>query len=97
LLITFFKLINFAYKKAVYLNIIKNKKTMRTFKKYKENLQIVHEAGADFIKSYSTLVAKIDYDKRTAIVSKWYSMTTSKHINYACQELGLTIVNSLNN
>lgn len=42
--------------------------------------------------SYDTLVAKIDYDERTASVSNWYSQTTSKHINYACERLGLQII-----
>jgi hypothetical protein len=67
---------------------------MRKFEKYTENLQIVHEAGTDFIKSYSTLVAKINYDERTAEVAEWYSTTTTKHINYACKKLGLTVINS---
>ena len=63
---------------------------MRTFKKYQNNLSIVYFEGADYIKSYKTLVAKIDYDTRTAQVLGYWSMTTSKHINYACNELGLT-------
>ena len=63
---------------------------MRTFKKYKENLSIVHFNGADYIQSYTTRVAKINYDTRTAEVLGHWSMTTSKHINYACKELGLT-------
>jgi len=67
---------------------------MRTFDKHKDNLQIVYKEGHDYIKSYDTLVAKIDYDERTAEVSKWYSMTTTKHINYACKQLGLTVINS---
>ena len=49
---------------------------MRTFDKHKDNLQIVYKEGHDYIKSYDTLVAKIDYDERTASVSKWYSQTT---------------------
>ena len=69
---------------------------MRTFDKHKDNLQIVYKDGHDYIKSYDTLVAKIDYDERTASVSKWYSQTTSKHINYACERLGLQII-QLNN
>ena len=65
---------------------------MRTFDKYKDNLQIVHKEGHDYIKSYDTLVAKIDYDKRTIEVSKWYSMTTSKHINYVAKQLALKVI-----
>lgn len=62
---------------------------MRKFEKYTANLSIVHYDGHDWIQSYSTRVAKIDYNTRTAYVSQWYSMTTSKHINYACKQLGL--------
>jgi hypothetical protein len=62
---------------------------MRTFDRYKMNLRIVQHDGEDYIYSYSTRVAKIDYATRTAVVSRWYSVTTSKHINYACKELGL--------
>jgi hypothetical protein len=63
---------------------------MRKLTKYRENLRIVHHDGADWIQSYATLVAKIDYNTRTAQVMGWWSQTTSKHINYACNELNLT-------
>lgn len=63
---------------------------MRKFTKYRENLSIIHHDGADYIQSYSTRVAKIDYNNRTAEVLGYWSMTTSKHINYACKELNLT-------
>jgi hypothetical protein len=63
---------------------------MRTFEKYKHNLSIVTTSEGDFIRSYSTLVAKIDYETKTAKVLGYWSVTTSKHINYACSELGLT-------
>lgn len=64
----------------------------RKFDKYKDNLSIVRFDGADWIQSYTTRVAKIDYDNRTAEVLRYWSMTTSKHINYACNELGLTVI-----
>lgn len=67
---------------------------MRTFQKYKQNLSIVTTSEGDFIKSYSTLVAKIDYETKTAKVLRYWSVTTSKHINYACSELGLTKTNN---
>jgi hypothetical protein len=63
---------------------------MRKFDKYKENLCIVQYDGCDWIMSYTTRVAKIDYAEMTAIVQGYWSMTTSKHINYACKQLGLT-------
>jgi hypothetical protein len=59
-------------------------KKMRTFEKYKENLSVVTENGIDYIKSYNTLVARIDYEKSVALVLGYYSKTTSKHINYVC-------------
>jgi hypothetical protein len=63
---------------------------MRKFAKYQQNLSIVHWDGNDYIMSYTTRVAKIDYETRTAKVLGYWSMTTSKHINYACKQLGLT-------
>lgn len=63
---------------------------MRTFKKYQQNLSIIRWDGRDWIQSYTTRVAEIDYGTKTAKVLGYWSMTTSKHINYACAELGLT-------
>lgn len=65
---------------------------MRNFKKYKQNLSIITTNDGDFIQSYTTKVAKIDYETKTAKVLGYWSMTTTKHINYACNELGLTQV-----
>lgn len=67
---------------------------MRTFDRYKQNLSIVTTSEGDFIRSYSTNVAKIDYETKTAKVLGYWSVTTSKHINYACSKLGLTKVNN---
>ena len=64
---------------------------MRTFKKYKQNLKIVTTSEGDYIQSYSTNVAKIDYSTKTAKILGYWSMTTSKHINYASKELGLIL------
>lgn len=63
---------------------------MKTFEKHKQNLRIVTTTEGDFIVSYTTKVAKIDYETKTAKVLGWWSHTTSKHITYACKELGLT-------
>lgn len=57
--------------------------------KYKQNLSIVRQDGKHFIKSYQTNVAEIDLKQKTAKVLGYWSQTTSKHINYACKELGL--------
>lgn len=62
---------------------------MRRFERYRENLSIVRDVDGDWIQSYETKVAKIDYAKGIAEVLGWWSVTTSKHINYACKELGL--------
>jgi hypothetical protein len=61
----------------------------RRFKIYTQNLSICSKDGADYIQSYDTLVAKIDYDNKVAKVLGYWSKTTTKHINYACNELKL--------
>lgn len=64
---------------------------MKTFDRYKVNLK---QIGNDII-SYDTRVAEIKDDKLYKL--KWNvkgmtsSPTTSKHINYVANELGLTI------
>lgn len=59
----------------------------RKFKRYTANLK----ADNNYIYSYDTKVAEITPE---GIVSYgWWSVTTSKHINYAAKELGLNIVN----
>jgi hypothetical protein len=64
---------------------------MRRFSRYKQNLAIVTTEKGDFIRSYSTNVAKIDYGTKAARQLGWWSATTQKHINYACRELGLKL------
>ncbi len=59
---------------------------MRTFNKHKEKLR---EHDGD-IWSYTTKVATIVGD--TLVVPKWHSVTTSRHINYAADQLGLQVV-----
>lgn len=65
---------------------------MRQFEKYKANLSMVtsNHDGYDYITSYGTKVGKVDWSNRTCEVLGYWSMTTSKHVNYACRELGLT-------
>jgi hypothetical protein len=57
-------------------------------KKYKQNLRI---DGSKVI-SYTTHVATIDYAERTLTVHGYWSMTTTKHINYVASELNLQII-----
>ena len=41
--------------------------------------------------SYETDVANIDHKDRTITPNKYYSMTTSKHINYVANEYGYKV------
>lgn len=52
--------------------------------RYKQNLRI----DGNRVISYTTHVATIDHMNRTVTAHKWYSVTTSKHINHVCSELG---------
>ena len=56
--------------------------------RYKENLKV---EGNNVI-SYSTKVAIIDPINKTLTVLGWWSMTTSKHINFVARELGLKLL-----
>ncbi len=47
-------------------------------KKYLQNLRIESKN----IYSYNTNVATIDHINKLVIVKNWYSVTTTKHINY---------------
>lgn len=62
---------------------------MSSFKKYKQNLSLVNVEGVTYVRSYETLVARVEMDK--LVILGWWSVTTSKHINYAAQELGLKV------
>ena len=60
--------------------------------KYKNNLTLVKaKDGQDYVKSYETLVARIDWKLQTLEVLGYWSTTTSKHINYAAQYCNLKI------
>ena len=65
-------------------------KTIRKFKRYQKNLCIVEHNGVMYVKSYATLVARIE--KENLIVLGYWSMTTTKHINYAASQLNLSII-----
>lgn len=47
-------------------------------KRYFQNLRTDNKN----IYSYETNVAAIDHDQKQVIIKNWYSVTTSKHINY---------------
>ena len=55
---------------------------MNQLNRYKQNLRVTHEA----VYSYETKVAEINHKNRTITPLSWWSMTTSKHINYVGSE-----------
>ena len=60
---------------------------MITFDRYKQNLK----ATDDSVYSYKTRVAEIDHKNRTITPLGWWSVTTSKHINYVGSEYGYKV------
>jgi len=54
------------------------------FAKYKDNLS----ADDSYIYSYNTKVAKIDHKNKVVVPLGYWSVTTSKHINYAAAQMG---------
>ena len=61
---------------------------MYTFKRYKANLRTHNNK----VYSYETDVADIDHKNRTVTPNDYYSMTTSKHINYVASEYGYKVI-----
>lgn len=61
---------------------------MRKLDRYRENLRVTDTA----VYSYDTHVATIDHEDRTITPNRWYSTTTSKHINYVASEYGYKVV-----
>lgn len=58
-----------------------------SFDKYKQNLRVVN----NYVYSYETKVAEINHATRTIKPLGWWSMTTSKHINYVGSEYGYEV------
>ena len=61
---------------------------MNTLNKYKQNLKV----NDSFILSYDTEVAKINHEKKEIKVLGWWSVTTSKHINYVANEYNYKLI-----
>ena len=63
--------------------------------KYKANLTVTRErvAGKNhiYVFSYETLVAT-GVEGASLIQTQWYSMTTSKHVNYVAKELNMGLI-----
>jgi len=58
--------------------------------KYRENLLVSDDA----VFSYLTRVAEIDHEKREINPLGWWSVTTSKHINYVAREYDYRVTNN---
>lgn len=58
---------------------------MFTQKKYHTNLYV--DSDRKYIYSYRTQVATIDHEKKSVLVSKFWSRSTTKHINYVALQL----------
>ena len=56
--------------------------------KYKENLLVSNQ----YIFSYLVNVAKINHINKTITTNKFYSVTTSKHINYIANEYNYQLI-----
>jgi len=67
---------------------------MSTFKKYKKNLSVVYHQGEMYVKSYLTLVARIDIANEELVQLGCWSQTTQKHINYVADLMNLKLVNN---
>tara|TARA_Y100001963_G_scaffold134064_1_gene194301 strand:+ start:542 stop:754 length:213 start_codon:yes stop_codon:yes gene_type:complete len=56
--------------------------------KYRENLLVSDDA----VFSYLTRVAEINHEKREVKPLGWWSVTTSKHINYVAREYNYKVI-----
>jgi hypothetical protein len=70
---------------------MKNNNNTRRFARYTKNLSVVTLDGVDFIKSYNTLVSVINHETKEILVLGYWSMTTSKHINYVAKQFNYAI------
>ena len=61
---------------------------MNTLDRYKMNLK----TDDNFVYSYNTKVAEIDHLNKVVTPLGWWSVTTSKHINYVASEYGYKVI-----
>ena len=64
------------------------KPTRPAKQKYTQNLRYTDLE----VYSYNTLVANIDHERQEVKALGWWSVTTSKHINYVASELGYKVI-----
>ena len=69
----------------------KQENKMNTLDKYKMNLKV----DDAFVYSYDTKVATIDHINKRVKPLGWWSVTTSKHINYVAREYGYEAYNAI--
>lgn len=69
---------------------------MNTFPKYKQNLKVIDVAGTEYVQSYTTAVARIDHEAKEVIELGYWSMTTTKHVNYVAAQYGYRIIRHTN-
>ncbi len=64
--------------------------TFMTLSRYKQNLKtgFGNDLRFEKIYSYNTEVAQIDHANKIITVETWYSVTTSKHINFVANQYG---------
>ena len=62
--------------------------TLSKMNKYKENLLVSDDA----IFSYLTKVGILDHFNQQIHVDKWWSVTTSKHINYVAKKYDYEVI-----
>ena len=60
---------------------------LMTLPKYQQNLRV----SPEYVYSYMTAVAVINHGNKTIITDKFYSKTTSKHINYVAEIYGYKV------
>ena len=64
---------------------------MYTLEKYKMNLRV----SDNYIYSYNTKVAEIDHLNKEVLPLGWWSVTTSKHINYVASEYNYKVIKTI--
>lgn len=65
---------------------------MKTFKRHKQNLKIVDNQIYSYDTPVAEVIGKYLYKLKWRVDGMSSSRTTTKHINYAAQELELTVI-----
>ena len=73
---------------TVLANTDKQKMQLMELPKYRQNLRV----SPEYVYSYMTAVAVINHGNKTITTDKFYSKTTSKHINYVADLYNYKVV-----